>query len=64
MICDEAKGCGRYVREFSWSMSDFKPGDCNMDTVCVLLAEKEQGPLGAFLLPVKPCPPTVDMFKV
>ena len=30
-ICDEAKGCGRCVREFSWSMSDFKPGDCNTE---------------------------------
>ena len=37
MICDEAEGCLRYVREFPQSMSDFKPGGCNNETLCVLV---------------------------
>ena len=30
MICDEAEGCRRFVGEFPWSMSDFKPGEQGM----------------------------------
>ena len=31
MICDEAEGCLRFVREFPQSMSDLKPGGCNTE---------------------------------